>query len=67
MNASGDAGFLGKRRAAMTAIRNLVVARNAICFGLAAFAVSAWLTFGVVSANAALSSVERAEVIVEVA
>jgi hypothetical protein len=51
----------------MTAIRNLVVARNAICFGLAAFTVSAWLAFGIVSANAALSSAERAEVIVEVA
>ena len=55
------------RRTAMTAIRNLVVARNAICFALAAFTVSLWLTFGVVTANAALSSVERAEVIVEVA
>lgn len=55
------------RRTAMTTLRNLVVARNAICFALAAFTVSVWLTFGVVTANAALSSVERAEVIVEVA
>lgn len=51
----------------MTAIKNLVVARNAICFGLAAFAVTVWMALGIVSANVALSSAERAEVIVEVA
>lgn len=51
----------------MTAIRNFADARNAICCALAALTVSAWLTFGVVTANAALSSAQRAEVIVEVA
>lgn len=51
----------------MNTIRNFVVARNAICFGLAALTVSVWLTFGVVTVNAALGSAERGEVIVEVA
>lgn len=67
MNASGDAGSREKRRAAMTATGKLAVARNAICCALAALTVSAWMTFGVISANAALSRADRAEVIVEFA
>jgi hypothetical protein len=60
--------FLEGRRAAMNAIRNFPgVARNAICFALAALTVSMGLTLGVVTANHALSSAQRAEVIVEVA
>lgn len=52
----------------MTAIENVAgVARNLICLVLAAVTVSVWLTLGVVTANAALTSAERAEVIVEVA
>ncbi|NLG76048.1 MAG: hypothetical protein GX535_07405 [Xanthomonadaceae bacterium] len=51
----------------MTATGKLAVARNAICCALAALTVSAWMTFGVISANAALSRADRAEVIVEFA
>ncbi len=52
----------------MTTIQNFPnVARHAICLVLAALTVSMGLTAGVVTANAALSSVEHAQVIVEVA
>lgn len=60
--------LFSKEDLAMNAIRNFPnIARHAICVVLAALTVSTGLTLGVVTANAALSNAQRAEVIVEVA
>ncbi|MFO7304673.1 MAG: hypothetical protein C0P74_004050 [Gammaproteobacteria bacterium] len=52
----------------MTVIERLpTVARNVTCLVLAAATVSIWLTLGILTVNAALTSSERAQVIVEAA